>query len=111
MSELPPRLVVGPFIYQVSADAAKLRDHEHNKRGAYGGYTEHALLEIILDPTLAPGTMRETLWHEVKHAVIYLFGEYGDMNDETYVRRTAAMELAVLRQNPGLVRFLLTLDE
>jgi hypothetical protein len=111
MTEMPTRIKVGPYVYAVFADTAKLQAHEREKKAGYSGYTDHQLMEIVIDPSDAPCHSRETLWHEVKHAVVHLFGEYGKLDDETHIRRTAPMELAVLRDNPGLVAFLTAADE
>jgi hypothetical protein len=108
---MPDRIVVGPFVYRVIADAAKLQAHEHKLQGAYSGYSDHSAMEIVIGPHEAICSQREVLWHEIKHCVVHLFGEYGKMDDETYIRRTAPMELAVLRSNPALVAYLLGEDE
>jgi hypothetical protein len=110
-SAMPERIVVGPFVYRIVQDVAKLQAHEREKKGAYSGYSDHAAMEIVVGPDESLCSQRETLWHEVKHCVVHLFGEYGKMDDETYIRRTAPMELAVLRSNPALVAYLLGEDE
>lgn len=108
---MPDRVRVGPYVYTVSQDVAKLQEHERSKRGAYSGYSDHSKMEIVVGPDEAACSQRETLWHEVKHCVVYLFGEYGKMDDETHIRRMAPMELAVLRDNPDLAAYLLSHDE
>lgn len=108
---LPDRIRVGPYVYRVYADTARLQAHEREKKAGYSGYTDHQLMEIVIDPSDAPCHKRETLWHEVKHAVVNLFGEYGKLDDEMHIRRTAPMELAVLRENPALVAYLLAEDD
>lgn len=111
MTSMPERIRVGPFVYTIVQDVAKLQARERERRDAYSGYSDHAKMEIVIGPDEAACSQRETLWHEVKHCVVHLFGEYGKMDDETYVRRTAPMELAVLRDNPALVRYLLAEDD
>ena len=110
MVEMPGSVTVGPFTYTVLRDVAKLQAHEREMKRAYSGYSDHQALEIVVGPDEHPQMQRETLWHEVKHCVIWLFGEYGKMDDETYVRRTSPMELAVLRANPELVAYLTEAD-
>lgn len=110
MTDMPSSVRVGPYVYTISQDVAKLQEHERKQRGAYSGYSDHSKMEIVVGPEEAACSQRETLWHEVKHCVIHLFGEYGKQDDETYVRRTAPMELAVLRDNPELVAYLLASD-
>lgn len=108
---MPKTIKVGPFVYSVLQDAAKLQAWEREQKGAYSGFSDHALMRIVIGPDEALCSQRETLWHEVKHCVVHLFGKYGKMDDETYIRRTAPMELAALRENPDLVAYLLTEDD
>ncbi len=110
MTEMPRTLKIGPFVYVVLQDVVKLQAHERKQKAGYSGYTDHSLMEIIIGPDEALCSRRETLWHEVKHCVVHLFGEYGKMDDETHVRRSAPMELAALRENPDLVAFLTAED-
>lgn len=107
---MPTSVKVGPYVYAIVQDAAKLQAFERDKRGAYSGYSNHSRYEICVGPDEAPCAQRETLWHEVKHCVVNLFGEYGKMDDETHIRRMAPMELAVLRDNPMLAAYLLAGD-
>jgi hypothetical protein len=107
---MPASIKVGPFVYAVIQDAAKLQAWEREKKGAYSGFSDHSLMRIVIGPDEATCSQRETLWHEVKHCVVHLFGEYGNQDDETYIRRTAPMELAALRENPDLVAYLLAED-
>jgi hypothetical protein len=111
VTEMPARIKVGPYSYVVMQDAAKLQAWEREKKGAYSGYSDHQALEIVIGPDDALPVRRETLWHEVKHCVVNLFGEYGKLDDETYIRRTAPMELAALRDNPDLMAFLTAEDD
>lgn len=111
MTEMPTSIRVGPFVYRVVQDVAKLQAHERKEKGAYSGYSDHSVMEIVVGPDEVACSQRETIWHEVKHCVVHLFGEYGKMDDETYVRRTAPMELAALRDNPDLVAYLLAKDD
>jgi len=104
---MPTSIKVGPYVYRVDEDEREIRKFEHNRSGAYGGCTDHALQTIHIDPTLAPTQRRETLWHEVKHCVVYLFQWDGKKAEEEAIRMMAPMELAVLRDNPELVAYLL----
>lgn len=107
MPEPPSVIKVGPYQYTVSQDEVKLRDYEHQQRNGYSGYSDHSKLEIIVDPTLADDQQAETLWHEVKHCVYNVVGwRDGALKEEEVIRRAAPMELAVLRENPALVAFL-----
>src|SRR4051812_5185029 len=100
MSVIPTTIKVGPYVYTVSQDVATLQAYEREKKGGYSGFTDHSKMLIVVGPDEHISSQRETLWHEAKHAVVHLFGEYGKMDDETHIRRMAPMELAVLRENP-----------
>lgn len=108
---LPTTLKVGPYVYAVSTDEPWIRQQEHDRNGGLRGCTDHQALRIAIGPELAPGMQRQTLWHEVKHAVIECMTMSHDKrNDEDWIARTAPMELAVLRDNPDLVAFLLAVN-
>lgn len=108
MSDLPKTVRVGPFHYRVISDESALRKFEHDKSSMYGGYSDHGLLEICIDPSKAPDYQAETLWHELKHCVVATVGwREGALKEEEMISRTAAMELATLRDNPELVAYLL----
>jgi hypothetical protein len=110
---MPKTVRVGPYTYTVSQDVATLQAHEREKSGAFSGYTDHSKLLIVIGPDEAPDAQRETMWHEVKHAVHHLFHNSRDeaSSDEDHIRKMAPMELAVLRDNPTLVAYLLASDD
>jgi hypothetical protein len=104
---LPVTVKVGPFRYKIITDAQDLRDYEHNHGSHYVGYTSHKDLKIVIDATQAESQQAETLWHEIKHAVLHVIKfDKKDPSLEDYVYGTTPMELAVLRDNPGVVMFL-----
>lgn len=112
MANMPGAIKVGPFVYRVSQDVAKLQAHEREKGSGFSGFTDHCNLEIVIGPDEALGSQRETLWHEVKHAVHHLYGNSNEtIDDETHIRKMAPMELAVLRENPLLVAYLLSAED
>lgn len=102
----PTSIKIGPFVYTVSTDEAGLRRQEHAAKGACSGATSHPKLEIHIDPNDAPGQQRDTLWHEVKHAILNISGFDGKATEEEFIQRTSALELAALRDNPELVAYL-----
>lgn len=72
------------------------------EKGKYGS-CEHARCRINLSPTQAVSNMRDTLLHEVLHALEY----EGQLRmSERQVRGMATLLLAALRQNPALLKFL-----
>lgn len=58
--------------------------------------------------------LRDTIWHEILHAIYHETGlsyqisdkEEESPTEEQLVRRSATVELQVLRENPSLVNFL-----
>lgn len=103
---MPTAIKVGPYTYTVDQDPTKLRQHEHLLKAGLSGGTAHETTEIHIDPTSSESYKRETLWHEVKHAVCNLFGWGDEKKEEEAIGMTSAMELAVLRDNPELVAYL-----
>lgn len=67
---------------------------------------------IFLDENQSEDVMRETLWHEIKHIAWTLGGlpkslYYGGTTDEEdVVARLSTMEITMLKDNPGLVDYL-----
>lgn len=113
MAELPARVRVGPFVYTVASDAVALREAEHASSPHIHGGCNNNQLRIVVDTSYPPGQQRDTLWHEVKHAVNYLadFGGKDRLDEEGVVGRTSSLELMVLRDNPALLAFLLEADD
>lgn len=63
---------------------------------------------ILVDPDQAFEGIRETVFHELEHAVLNAQGGADKMaqNEESYVSALGAGMLAVLRKNPRLTRWL-----
>lgn len=111
MADCPARVRVGPHVYRVVVDEARIRQFEHDQGGkSHKGYTDRWTCEIVLDPRQAPCQLRETLWHEIKHAVASL-SRFDQDEEEDMIARMAPWELLVLRDNPTLVAFLLEGDD
>lgn len=108
----PPRSIrLGPRTYDVHvapAAAEQLVDSP-------GSSDSHKRRIDLLGSTV-PDHLRETLFHEVLHQVLDLAGltaahaaappEVADELEERIVTRSAPLLLAVLRDNPTLVKFL-----
>ncbi len=69
----------------------------------FGACVYH-LLKIVIDETQNPQHKRDTLWHELLHAVEK---ELDLKISEKQVRQIASMQLAIMRGNPALMEFLL----
>lgn len=75
------------------------------------GFTHHESRTIAIARELSPDDARETLLHEIEHLVVKLafpaFPAWLRRHEEQYVYQTAGPRLQLLRDNPGLVGFLL----
>jgi hypothetical protein len=97
---------VGPNRYRVVLDQAAI-----DRIGAEGGTdllgdTDREKLVITLSPGAAEDVVRETLLHEVLHAVFDVTGlghEIGNKREEALIRRLSPALLDVIRRNPRLM--------
>lgn len=64
-------------------------------------------LKIKVDADLVHQQARDTLWHELFHAAEK---ELGLNIPERVVRQISTVQLQVMRENPGLMKFLLEED-
>jgi hypothetical protein len=103
---LPKEVEVGPYVYTIAHGDVTTR----RQLGGDHGETDHSELIIKINER-ATGVVRETLVHELLHALSDLAGlqeQYGAEADEQWCRRIAPWLLDTLRRNPNLVDFLLT---
>jgi hypothetical protein len=101
----PKEIEVGPYTYTVAHGDTVTR----RQLGGDHGETDHSELIIKINER-ASGVVRETLVHELLHALSDLAGlqeQYGAEADEQWCRRIAPWLLDTLRRNPDLVDFLL----
>lgn len=108
MTEIPHSVKVGPHTYKI----VRKRGEMNQKRIDMAerdlvGQCDHAILQITVDPDLANGAQKDTLLHEVLHAVYNVVGAEGQKlaEEETIVRLTPTL-LDTLQRNPGLVAYL-----
>jgi hypothetical protein len=112
MMQPPSRVIVGPFPYVVLTDpkhVAKARRRAHDGRL---GETDTTHLQIMVDAELPVAQVRDTVLHEVLHAVTWTVGGWrkGDGEDD-YIGRVSPILLDTLRRNPQLVAYLTAEDE
>lgn len=102
------RVLGQTYVVRVEPDEhAPLDPHDAETFDALGHCDRSRLRISLRGPDgMAPGKARETLLHEVIHAVIGTarIEPFGDLEaEETLVRSLAPLLLAVLRDNPDLV--------
>lgn len=110
----PTSVRVGPYTYVVKVDADRIKELEKESNTDLYGITTHGHLEIALQPDVADMVLRETLLHEVLHAVLFNTGISDRMTDkaeEHLVRALSPALFSLLRENPELVRYLTGGDE
>lgn len=110
----PTHVRVGPYTYTVKVDAERIKELEKESDTDLYGITTHGHLEIVLQPDVADMVLRETLLHEILHAVLFNTGLSDRMTDkaeEHMVRALSPALFSLLRENPDLVRYLTGSDE
>lgn len=112
VSALPSAISVGPFVYDVVLDKAKVDAHCRAMRRDMIGVCDHVNLTLSIDPSQASDQMADTVLHETLHAIVRMVGlnsgdeEWGYDREENVVSRLAPALLDLLRRNPDLVTFL-----
>lgn len=102
----PPRIKVGARVYTVTLDGARVGEH-----GAHGLCVPEQE-QIFLDPAMSAGTLRETLVHEIIHAVVHDVSASGaapvfdDDLEERVCSVLAPRLLDTLRRNPRLATYI-----
>lgn len=107
MSKPPKSVDVGPYPHRVSHKTKPIaKEVERTGKDLYGFYDEQTLT-IHVHPETAPSLQRETLLHELLHAVIAVSG-VKVKNEERVIRALSPVLLDTLRRNPELADYLLT---
>ena len=111
---MPPSVRVGTVTYRIS-NTPEDWAHATDATGKVGE-TDHTAGLIRLKPGMTGGVLRITLWHEVIHALMWAvlggpkwdnLGDDEEAREEFIVARMEHPTLAVLRDNPALVRYLM----
>lgn len=105
---VPRRIKLGPWDITIEQGV----ETDLNLRGLMGDW-EECPARIRIMRNLAPSMERETVMHEVLHAVFAMNGlqqEWGEEKEEAVVRRLSPVLLAAMRDNPRLVAFLIEKD-
>lgn len=105
----PSNIKIGPIDMrvEVSVEAMALLKGKDEGRDYYGCESVTQCL-LAVQPNLAKPRERETLWHEINHATSKIFRlDRQDKDEEDWVAKFAPLTLAVLRDNPKLVAYLM----
>jgi hypothetical protein len=104
----PPRFIhVGPYEYSVHTDAAAVAELDSGDDGSCDFHD----VRITVNPARPEQVQRDTLLHEVLHAIGALTGlrrDLGEEAEERVVERLSSNLLDTLRRNPELVEYLLS---
>ncbi len=106
---IPSTIKVGPFRYTVEVTAEAIAETRYNSNSpGTTGEARPKTLHIVLDPLTPPDLKAHDLLHEVQHAIHWACGLNSDekITVHEYIIRTTALLLAVVRENPELVAFL-----
>lgn len=114
MSSAPTTVKVGPYTYTVTLSDARIKELEKENNADLYGFTAHSFLEIAVSPDMADLMVRETVLHEVLHAVLYTTGisnRFSENAEEHLVRALSPALFQMLRDNPQLVTYLVGSSE
>ena len=116
MTDIPSTVRIGSVTYTVTIDSDEWVRYEHkNQDTGFYGHTNHTTATILIDPESALDVARQTLWHEVIHALCETtmgspdwrgLGKEKSEREEAVVRAFESPTLLVLRDNPELVAYL-----
>lgn len=103
-AELPPVVCIGHADYYV----------REKKKADLLGETDNINTEFIIKKQQGPACKRDTVLHEVLHAIAFMSGYCNELEHATEERMVRALTpwiLGVLRDNPKLVDYLLAGDD
>lgn len=98
---LPKEVVIGPYSYDVTVDKGL---------DLLGETQNHDSTIVVRRPGQSPDCERDTMLHEVLHATLFVSGLSHPLEhdkEEELVRTLTPWLLAVLRDNPALMAYLL----
>lgn len=112
---VPARVKIGPARYVVLVSNDEIHKADSQARVNYAGFSNGSTQKIALREDNPPDYQAETLLHEILHQCLRVAGVDPDQDakagladvEERAIGATAALLLGVLRDNPGLVAYLL----
>jgi hypothetical protein len=79
---------------------------EIEKVGRLDGYTDTRELFILVDTTQSKVYVADTLFHEILHAVWFVWDIHDRDAEERTIRSASTGMMAVWRDNPGVFRWI-----
>lgn len=115
MTKLPSKVQIGSQTWEI---IEKARKGDLSLSEDSFGYTMHRENLIVLDSSMSPSRKRQTLLHEILHAIRYSFGspvtprktDEAETWEHYYIAMYEEGLLLVLRDNPEVLDYLLQLD-
>lgn len=104
----PKKVAVGPRTYGIVVDATAIALRSAESQETLDGICDHNTQTITVRASLAPDAEACTIIHEVLHAIFETYGLtrlLGD-SEEDLTRALEAPLLALLRDNPRLISYL-----
>ena len=102
---LPTHVQIGPFTYSLEVSAERARDADITY-----GWTDVAHAALVFNPDQHDMQMRDTVLHEVLHAILDQLavskGLLDHEEEERLVHPLSTVLLDTLRRNPQLVAYL-----
>lgn len=96
-------------MYQITYDLVEM-DNAQNEAGQFlNGQTDNNALKIRIRSNNPEVKMKETLVHELMHAMMAVNGlnfERFEWDEEGFIRRTSPVLASLLHDNPELVKYL-----
>lgn len=105
---IPKEVRIGPYRYSVVLDKQAINQTRAEMKSDVAGACDFTKQIITIDPDQHADGVAEVLLHEVMHAIQNTvgIGSKERIVAHEMIYRTAPVTLAVLRDNPELVRFL-----
>jgi hypothetical protein len=107
-SHQPPRQVeVGYLEVQVETEPDALARSVYNTGSSVFGTYDERTGTVVLDTTVPLRVQQESLVHELLHAVVKQTGlQWEEDKEEAVVRTLSPFILMLIRNNPGLIKWL-----
>ena len=107
---VPPKKVqVGPTAFKVVHDAASMNQTQMDSAACLYGCVRYATQTIHVNPAQGPDLKKDTLLHEVVHAILWQTGlqaRFDGDSEEEFVRCFSPALLDTLQRNPKFVAYL-----